>query len=582
METKPTLNDAAWDKLVRFASVIFDDLTLKRGFQYYKLGKVLDMETQEDGHLTAQVADGPESGDRYEVTVVPGKLAESACDCSLTGPCKHMAATLMAYAGQEGRPVAQLANARAALGAEPYGRREPGGHTSDAGTAGGANGSRRGAGSGELAGGIGPGRSALPQSRSGGEARPNERLAVLDIAGWHAWFGEALLPLRSHTRNGQYTMLALKAIDQGKPPLAPGEDQMFRLHAQLFILGELTGRGGRPEPAAYVSLGYYTHLAVTELDRDIAEALNEPLGELPKERAQALLRGSLAYLRRCLRESTRELNMHLDYYLALWERWVVPFTGAELAEHPLYKEELAVLHALEADTAKPFAKRVLMLVQCCLYYSAGDDESALERLRAITSGGYMLPVPPDQAAGLFFAPAAAAGQWTRLAAWLAAAGPLLEAGRMKPESYAGYWREAIARIPEAEPLMWDTLRGMLPRGEKLYASTLLAFERYEEWMDLQLASGSRPAEFKVADLQPLERGAPHALLPFYHQAAERFIAEKNRAGYKAAVKLLKRLAKLYKKLKQEPRWESYITGLSARNSRLRAFQEELRKGKLIP
>ncbi|MNH35848.1 hypothetical protein D3C79_965770 [compost metagenome] len=72
------------------------------------------------------------------------------------------------------------------------------------------------------------------------------------------------------------------------------------------------------------------------------------------------------------------------------------------------------------------------------------------------------------------------------------------------------------------------------------------------------------------------------MLPFYHQAVERFVLEKNRHSYKAAVKLMKRLAKLYKKLKREERWEEFLEVFTSRNSRLRALQEELRKGKLIP
>jgi uncharacterized Zn finger protein len=83
-------------------------------------------------------------------------------------------------------------------------------------------------------------------------------------------------------------------------------------------------------------------------------------------------------------------------------------------------------------------------------------------------------------------------------------------------------------------------------------------------------------------LQPIEKDAPELLLPFYHQAVERYIAHKNRDGYKAAVKLLKRLSKIYKKMKREEPWEQFITALAVRNSRLRALQEELRKGKLIP
>jgi hypothetical protein len=45
--------------------------------------------------------------------------------------------------------------------------------------------------------------------------------------------------------------------------------------------------------------------------------------------------------------------------------------------------------------------------------------------------------------------------------------------------------------------------------------------------------------------------------------------------------LLKKLHGYYKQLGQENRWEIYINRLADKFSRLRAFQEELKKGKWI-
>ncbi len=101
-------------------------------------------------------------------------------------------------------------------------------------------------------------------------------------------------------------------------------------------------------------------------------------------------------------------------------------------------------------------------------------------------------------------------------------------------------------------------------------------------MYYQLSSGRDPANYKVTGAKACRTGAPQLLLPFYHQAVERHMSHKNRDGYKAAVKLLKRLSKLYGRLKQEERWQHYIEQFATRHSRLRALQEELRKGKLIP
>jgi uncharacterized Zn finger protein len=88
-------------------------------------------------------------------------------------------------------------------------------------------------------------------------------------------------------------------------------------------------------------------------------------------------------------------------------------------------------------------------------------------------------------------------------------------------------------------------------------------------------------ELHPEELHLLEKEDLKLLLPLYHQAVERCILEKNRTSYKDAVKLLKKLKTYYKRLKQQQRWEQYIVRLAAQYTRLRAFQEELRKGKVI-
>jgi uncharacterized Zn finger protein len=101
-------------------------------------------------------------------------------------------------------------------------------------------------------------------------------------------------------------------------------------------------------------------------------------------------------------------------------------------------------------------------------------------------------------------------------------------------------------------------------------------------MDLQLSIiENDPFAYRVDTFKPIERDEPALLLPYYHQAAERYIVMKNRDSYKKAVKLLKRLAKLYKKMKKTDEWEFFMDALVQRYSRFRAFMEELRKGKLL-
>ena len=79
----------------------------------------------------------------------------------------------------------------------------------------------------------------------------------------------------------------------------------------------------------------------------------------------------------------------------------------------------------------------------------------------------------------------------------------------------------------------------------------------------------------------LQNNAPEVLLPLYHQAIQADIDGKNRTYYKQAVRKLKKLRTLYKKMKRLDDWNDYFDILLTRTKRLRAFQEECKRGKLI-
>jgi uncharacterized Zn finger protein len=83
-------------------------------------------------------------------------------------------------------------------------------------------------------------------------------------------------------------------------------------------------------------------------------------------------------------------------------------------------------------------------------------------------------------------------------------------------------------------------------------------------------------------MKQVEAAEPALLLPIYHQAVEKSIQEKNRTSYTNAVRYLKRLQALYQKLGQPERWSLYMQRLVHKYARLRAFQEELKKGKWAP
>ncbi|MOA27212.1 hypothetical protein D3C78_1480700 [compost metagenome] len=93
--------------------------------------------------------------------------------------------------------------------------------------------------------------------------------------------------------------------------------------------------------------------------------------------------------------------------------------------------------------------------------------------------------------------------------------------------------------------------------------------------------GSKPEDAGAQTLREIAKLAPRALMPLYHQSVDALIQSRNRQGYKMAVKQLKKLERLYKSDKDLPRWNQYISGLVRKHQRLRAFQEELWKGKIV-
>lgn len=137
-------------------------------------------------------------------------------------------------------------------------------------------------------------------------------------------------------------------------------------------------------------------------------------------------------------------------------------------------------------------------------------------------------------------------------------------------------------LAENKPhLFEDVLCQLFPYSYSVLLEFYIINEQYQKWTELQLLMGAELEELEQMGLKKLEKAAPECALPLYHWGISELIGRKNRASYKRAVKYLKKLRQLYKKLKREQDWERYWAGLQEKTKRLRAFREECRKGKLI-
>ena len=79
---------------------------------------------------------------------------------------------------------------------------------------------------------------------------------------------------------------------------------------------------------------------------------------------------------------------------------------------------------------------------------------------------------------------------------------------------------------------------------------------------------------KVA--QAAEKGYPRQALELYRHLVEMAIAGRQRNTYREAARLLQRMHPLYRRLKAEGEWETYIRSLASQHRKLRALQDELR------
>lgn len=173
-------------------------------------------------------------------------------------------------------------------------------------------------------------------------------------------------------------------------------------------------------------------------------------------------------------------------------------------------------------------------------------------------------------------------EWDALLLWLRWMAPaVLKASPGVIEKICRYCIRG-AENSEAPEQFIKLFRFWLPHGFDVYADYLLETGLHREWVELHMSClGRMETGIDRGDLRYLESLDPAVLIPLYHQWAARLIEEKGRKSYKEAVRLLKKLRNIYRKQKRKREWETFISRLASYYPRLRAFQEELRKGKLI-
>lgn len=529
-----TMDNIQWNTLITDVAKHFDDGAIQRGLTYFQKGRVLQLATPVAQRIEAVV----EGGESYRVEINLASFSASHCSCPVQGACKHKFAVLLEYARLQERPIDALVHARTAA-------------------------------------------ASMLADNQAQLMELSARISSLDISQWQELFVLCTSLLDSRTRNAQYASNALASINRVKPPLPPALDQLFELHAHLFVLqklvlvnhGQQQARSSSSPSQSFI--GFHTHVAVSEVEEAIKLIFKRELALAAEPHLWKVAAETLAYLReQMLTEPSLQL-LFWNAYDLLWRYWINP----NVNDTAMYSEELQHLQSAGQNQGAALSRFPLLLAQSRMHFYLSNDKEAQQLLLNIATG-YEL-TKTDVFYGLY--KLQEDREWARLTDWLTAVAPLLTKLRRESlKDYSLFWDSAIQHLPGVEQHMWPVLIDLLPYTKKIYEEKLLMYGEWQKWIDCQLTNGSEPLDYRVTVFAPIEKNAPELLLPFYHQAVERYVLLKNRDNYKLAVKLLKRLAKLYKKMKKEASWELFITAFIDRHSRLRALLEELRKGNLIP
>jgi len=146
--------------------------------------------------------------------------------------------------------------------------------------------------------------------------------------------------------------------------------------------------------------------------------------------------------------------------------------------------------------------------------------------------------------------------------------------------YLDCWKNLLPHT-DCQDQWRDVLKSLLPHSMEIYEQMLVRAGDYRSWVDLQMASGRGPNEVNRETVAVIEMENVELLLPFYHQAVHRAIAERKRESYKKAVEFMIRLAAYYDRIGEKDRFQAFLTQLRKAHGTLRALMEELRRSRLI-
>ncbi|MCY9692539.1 SWIM zinc finger family protein [Paenibacillus alginolyticus] len=516
-----------WEHWTERIRSYFDKTILKRGWNYYNEGAVSEVSTEGTAVIKARVS----GSSTYKVNIDLKAFTRSSCSCPYGSYCKHMAAVLFEVAEQEGfDPEELLSPSKAKVLTHPKFD-------------------------------LAPKQAVkLPKATDTCE----EWLTYFEKQYTNSKVYNAFSVEELYARAwGQLNKLA----DDWEPTIRGIYDIQVVLYLMQLCDALAESKSGMYD--FFYNGAYYFSKIAKQSWNQLASALRE----IDDEKAQMMYLGHLKELAVYLTIHVAKASTHSHMN---WSEVNKLLWSGLLYEKSLVADELAKLRLIAADQNRDNDAREAAVIGLTHFdIMSENDENAWERV--IT--GVDVIEPEDWFS--YLQAFVKEEQWNRLLKWLRWLGPeVRKDASYYASDYLNFWKEVSEHV-EVEKEHREAMVTLLPASYREYSSFLLKKEEYKAWADLCLLLDLSPIHIETADLKMVEKADPSVLLPIYHYAAEECIQSKNREAYKEAIRLLKKLATAYKKLKQTPRFEVYVQQLSKQYSRYRAFQEELRKGKII-
>ena len=495
----------------------------------YRSGLVYNVDF--DGYTLSGTVDA--EGNVYSVHIPIRNIAESYCDCFAPTQCEHMLAVLLSAAssfGLVGEVLTLFKNKT---------------------------------------------KPSLPPIRTARQVLQSSAFEETDFKSWHVYFESEYSAFKKEQARLSYRqMYFLMSIFtdfhmklERKAPRVIAIHELFKLHGALFsfqkLLEEIT------DFETNKTYSYHQPINVVRLFVDKVESI---VRDLKSESIPAVCKP-------ILQETARQVHsifFSTDSYTQ--ERFFIyrHIWGELLAEEEWIQEEGKRIDA----KMNPLSKA---LASSHLFFLKQEDYAAMD----------LLETQPAQVVGLYFdwlEDLLSTMQWERAKDWLS-----FTYKQVKKTIHEGADPLFIKDIVRLFIMMYETyathtneqaglemiLQELLPYSFTNYEQYVLAKKQYYAWTELHLLYGFEAIELLKEPLKEIEKEAPEAALPLYHLAAVQAIEERNRKSYRRAVRYLKKLRMLYKRLKRTEEWHIFIVQIANLHSRLRALQEELRKGKLI-